>query len=80
MAVVKPVPVDEVHEDARAVVDAVTKRAGRLPNFYGTMAHRPQVLKHLPAFYGAITGPGTVDPKLKELAYLKTSLVNGCEY
>ena len=25
-------------------------------------------------------GAGAVEPKLKEFAYLKTSLVNGCEY
>jgi len=25
-------------------------------------------------------GEGTIEPKYKELAYLKTSLLNGCEY
>jgi len=38
------------------------------------------VLKTFLPFYEAITGPGAVDQKYKELAYLKTSIVNGCEY
>jgi alkylhydroperoxidase family enzyme len=44
------------------------------------MAHRPEVLKHFVPLYGAIVSQGTVEPKLKELAYLKVSVVNGCEY
>jgi hypothetical protein len=44
------------------------------------MAHKPEVLKHFLPFYAAITGPGAVEQKLKEFAYLKTSLVNSCEY
>ncbi len=44
------------------------------------MAHRPNVLKHFLGLYGAIMREGTVEGKYKELAYLKTSMVNGCEY
>jgi alkylhydroperoxidase family enzyme len=80
MSVVKPVSADRVAEDARPVYEQMTKRLGRVPNFFATMAHRPNVLKHFPAFYGAITSEGTVDARLKEFAYLKTSLVNGCQY
>ena len=80
MAVVTPVPADRVAEEAKPVYEAVTKRLGRVPNFFANMAHRPNVLKHFPAFYGAITSEGTVEPKLKELLYLKTSIVNGCQY
>jgi alkylhydroperoxidase family enzyme len=51
-----------------------------LPGFFGVMAHRPAVLKNLVPLYGSIMNEGAVEPKLKELAYLKTSIVNGCEY
>jgi hypothetical protein len=44
------------------------------------MAHRPNVLQTFLPLYAAITGEGTVEQRYKELAYLKTSLVNGCEY
>jgi AhpD family alkylhydroperoxidase len=30
--------------------------------------------------YTAVIDKGTVDAKLKDLAYLKTALINGCEY
>ena len=80
MAVVNPVPADKVAPDAKPVYEQVAKRLGRVPNFFANMAHRPNVLKHFPAFYGAITAEGTVEPKLKEFAYLKTSIVNGCQY
>jgi len=44
------------------------------------MAHRPAALKTFLAFYASVMSEGTVEPKYKELAYLKTSLLNGCEY
>jgi len=44
------------------------------------MAHRAAALKAFLPLYGAIMSEGTVEPKCKELAYLKTSLLNGCEY
>ena len=80
MSVVKPVSADRVGEEAKPVYEQVTKRLGRVPNFFATLAHRPNVLKHFAPFYGAITSEGTVDAKLKEFAYLKTSIVNGCQY
>jgi uncharacterized peroxidase-related enzyme len=44
------------------------------------LAHKPEVLKTFVPMYEAIVGPGAVEQKFKELAYLKTSIVNGCEY
>ena len=44
------------------------------------VAHRPAVLKNFLPLYGAVVNEGTVEPKYKELAYLKTSMLNGCEY
>ena len=44
------------------------------------MAHRAAALKAFLPLYGAIMRDGTVEPRHKELAYLKTSLLNGCEY
>lgn len=80
MAVVNPVPQDKVTEEIRPIYDDLAKRFGRVPNIFGAMAHRAEALKHFLPLYGAIMTQGTVEPKLKELAYLKVSLVNGCEY
>jgi alkylhydroperoxidase family enzyme len=80
MAVVNPVSANKVGDEAKPVFEQVTKRFGRVPNFFATMAHRPNVLKNFAPFYAAIIAEGTVDAKLKELAYLKASIVNGCQY
>jgi len=80
MAVVNPIPMDKAPADVRPVFEDLTKAFGKVPGIFGVMAHRPQVLKHFLALYGAIIREGTVDAKYKELAYLKTSMVNGCEY
>ena len=46
----------------------------------GNSSHRPAALKNFLPFYSAVIDEGTVEPKYKELAYLKTSMINGCEY
>lgn len=80
MAVVNAVPPDKATNEIRPIYEDLTKRFGRVPGIFGTMAHRPEVLQHFLSLYGAIMTKGTVEPKLKELAYLKVSLINGCEY
>lgn len=80
MAVVKPLAEDKAPAELKPVYESMKQRFGRMPNFFGMMAHKPEVLKNFLPFYSAITGPGSVEPKYKEFAYLKTSLVNSCEY
>ena len=80
MATVPPLPRDKAAEQIKPIYDSMTGKFGKMPNFFALMAHRPEVLKNFLPFYGAVTGDGSVEPKLKELAYLKTSLVNGCNY
>lgn len=80
MAVVNPVPKENAAESVHEIYDNLTKRIGHVPNFFAVMAHRPDGLKNFVALYSAIINKGTVEPRYKELAYLKTSIVNGCEY
>lgn len=80
MAVVNVVPGEKADDSVKPIYDDLAKRFGKVPAIFGVMAHRPNALKHLLALYGAIMNEGTVEPKYKELVYLKTSLVNGCEY
>jgi len=51
-----------------------------VPNIFAAMAHRPAVLNTFLPLYKAAINEGTVEAKYKELAYLRTSMVNGCEY
>lgn len=80
MPVITPLPKESAPKDAQPVYDDLRQKFGKMPNIFAAMAHRPNALKSLLGLYGAIMGEGSVEPKLKELAYLKTSIVNGCEY
>jgi alkylhydroperoxidase family enzyme len=79
MSVIRPVPPQQAG-DLSAIYEGLTKKFGRVPNIFGVMAHRPEALKHFLPFFNAVVAQGTVAPRYKELAYLKTSMLNGCEY
>ena len=80
MAVIDPIPREKAPEDLKAAYDDLTKTFGLVPNIFAVMAHRPGALKAFLPLYAAVMRGGTVEAKHKELAYLKTSLLNGCEY
>ncbi len=80
MTTVNPVPRESAVEELKDIYHNLTEKHGRIPNFYGVMAHHPAVLQQFPPFYSAIMSKGSIEPRYKELAYLETSIVNGCEY
>jgi hypothetical protein len=80
MATISPVSEERAAAEVKPVYEGLKKNLGKVPNFFAMMAHKPEVLKAFLPFYQAITGPGAVEQKYKELAYLKTSTINGCEY
>lgn len=55
------------------------KSKARSP-FFRAMANRPEVLKNFVPLYGAVTGPGTVERRVKELVYLTCSYANECAF
>lgn len=77
---IQPLERDAVAESARQVYETLEKKAGRVINFFKMMAHKPNVLGPFLEFYSQVWAPGALSPKMKELAYLRTSLMNGCEY
>lgn len=80
MATVNPLPKEKAPAEVRGLYDALTQKFGRMPNIFAVMAHRPAALNHFLSLYQAVVAEGTVEPRYKELAYLKTSMLNGCEY
>ena len=44
------------------------------------MAHKPNIFGPFVDFYSQVWAAGALSTKIKELAYLRTSLMNGCEY
>jgi alkylhydroperoxidase family enzyme len=44
------------------------------------IAHRPEIFRTMIAHFRAVMETGTVPKKLKELAVVRTSQLNSCEY
>jgi uncharacterized peroxidase-related enzyme len=78
--VISPISKENAAPEVQPIIDKLTERFGQVPTFFGTMARVPEAFANFLPFYTAIIEHGTVDRKYKELAYLKTSLINGCEY
>lgn len=79
MARVPYVERDQAPADVQAIYDGVQKVTGRVPNFYRLLAHSPKVLAGYVGMSGGLKA-SKLDPKLRELAYLKTSQLNHCNY
>jgi hypothetical protein len=80
MATIAPLAEERAAADVRPIYENLKQNHGKVPNFFAMMAHKPEVLKTFLPLDQAIMGRGAVEQKYKELAYLKTSSVNGCEY
>jgi uncharacterized peroxidase-related enzyme len=80
MAAVNPISKEKAAQELKPIYDQLSEKFGRMPNFFAIMAHRPNALKHFLTFYASVMAAGTIEAKYKELAYLKASRLNGCEY
>ena len=79
MAVVTYVSKENAAEELRPILDDMTSKAGSVPNVYAALAHSPALMEAFYALNGALAKT-QLDGKLRELAYIKTSELNGCEY
>ncbi len=75
-----PLERDEAPETVKRIYDAIERDIGRVPNFFKLLGHKPDILRTFNLFYSAVWAEGALAAKLKELAYLRTSILNGCEY
>jgi uncharacterized peroxidase-related enzyme len=79
MAVVSYVTNDQAAEKIRPIFEGIEKKGNAVPNVLRAMAHSPGLLEGFLALNSAL--PRTeLDGKLRELAYIKTSELNGCGY
>ena len=79
MALVNYVPTSEAAEKIRPHFEKVESRGHEVPNFLRVLAHSPELLEGFIALNGAL-GRIKLDPKLRELAYIRASEVNSCGY
>ncbi len=69
--------------DTGILFDAVQAMLGRVPNSYRILGHTPLVAKMLIPFNAVVQreGAGSVlSARIKEMAVIKTSHLNGCKY
>lgn len=80
MARIRPIPKERVAVVLRSLYDAAARQFGSVPNLLKTMAHRPELLLTFSNYYKELWTGGTVDVKTKELAAVRTAVLNGCHY
>ena len=79
MALVSYVSNQQAAEKVKPVFEGMEKKIGAVPNVFRVMAHNPEMLEAFLALNATL--PKTqLEGKLRELAYIKTSELNGCDY
>jgi alkylhydroperoxidase family enzyme len=78
MPQVAPLADAQAPDASKSLFQQIQSKFGMVPNIFRTMGHAPEVLGGTLALEQAITRD--LAPKLRELAYLKTSQLNGCHY
>ena len=78
--VVTPISKEQAAPEVQPIFEKLTHVFGYMPAFYGSMARVPAALTNFMPLYSAVINKGSVEAKYKELAYLKTASINGCEY
>ncbi len=68
----------QASDPAQKLFQSLQAKLGMVPNIFRTMAHAPEVLESTLGLNKAIQS--SLDPKLRELAYLKTTQLNNCRY
>lgn len=77
---IEPVADEAASPEAKRIFDAVASN-GKVAPFYRMLAHKPAVLRAYNQLFGALWAADSKLPeKLKDLAYLRASIQNGCEY
>jgi uncharacterized peroxidase-related enzyme len=79
MALVSYVSNADAEEKIRPIFENIEKKGGAVPNVLRAMAHSPHLFEGFLALNGALNKT-KLDGKLRELAYIKTSELNGCDY
>lgn len=69
-------------ERVKAVIEDIKARrkVNEVNNFWTYLANDPAMLEATWSMAKAVMGPGSLDPKVKELIYVAVSLVNQCQY
>jgi len=79
MALVSYVSRDDAAESVRPILEGMEKKLGSVPSIFRLLGHSPELLQGFLGLNGAMSKT-KLDGKLRELAYMRTSQLNGCGY
>jgi hypothetical protein len=71
---------DPEDPELKQLYQEMTTAFGAVPNVLATMANHKEIFIGLWGFITAMNRNATLDRKLLELGYLKTSIINKCHY
>ena len=77
---ITPVEPDQASDTVKRIYDALAKSTGAVSPFMKMLGHKPDVLRAYNQLSSAVMAEGALSPRLKELAYLRASIRNGCHY
>ena len=77
---IEPVQNEFATPDVRRIFEAVERTQGAVGNFSRMLAHGPAVLRAYNQLYGAVWADSALPRPVKELAFLRVAILNGCEY
>ncbi len=77
---IKPVSDEEASADVKRVFESLAA-ARQLSPFQRMLAHKPAIMRAYNQLSGALWAEDSkLSEKLKDMAYLRASIVNSCEY
>jgi alkylhydroperoxidase family enzyme len=77
---IDPVSDEQASPEVKRMFDALA-REDKLKPFQRMLAHKPAILRAYNQLSGALWAEDSkLSPKLKDLAYLRASIISGCEY
>jgi alkylhydroperoxidase family enzyme len=77
---IEPVERDRAAPVVQRIYDAIERQTGRVSPFFRMLGNKPELLRAFNQLYGVVWAEGALAAKLKELAYLQVSILNGCGY
>ena len=82
MEIFKPINEKKANSKVKRIFNEIkkTRKITKIPNFWKSIAHNPQLLERTWNNLKQIMKDGALDSVTKELIYVAVSITNACEY
>jgi AhpD family alkylhydroperoxidase len=80
MAWVELLGIEDVEGTAREMAESGQAQYGQVLNTWAAILNRPEMFAAYLPFLRSVAGPGTLDPKLKDMSAFLVGVLNNCRY